>query len=79
MACFTYFDRARDTTLTPNAVLADAMVHLWTVDSLPNTVGQPTTIGLIGELAMHVCSLYEITAIDRRARNRASLGLDVVG
>jgi hypothetical protein len=79
MACFTFFDRARDSNLTPNAVLADAMYHIWTLDTLPNTLGTPTTIGLIGELAKHVCSRYEITPIDRRARKRASLGLDVVG
>jgi hypothetical protein len=79
MACFTFFDRDRDTTLTPNAVLADAMYYIWTLEALPNTRGQPTTIGVIGELAKHVCSRYEISAVDRRARRRASLGLDVVG
>jgi hypothetical protein len=79
MACFTYFDRSRDTTLTPNAVLAEAMYHIWTLENLANTIGQPTTIAVIGELAKHVCSRYEIAAIDRRARRRASLGLDVVG
>lgn len=79
MACFTFFDKTRDTTLTPNAVLADAMYYIWTIETLPNTVGQPTTIGVIGELAMHICSRYETNAIDRRARRRASLGLDFVG
>jgi len=79
MACFTFFDRTRDTTLTPNAVLAEAMYYIWTLEVLPNTAGLPTTIGVIGELAKHVCSRYETTPIDRRGRNRASLGLDVVG
>ena len=79
MACFTYFLRARDTTLTPNAVLADAMYYIWTLETLPNALGQLTTICVIGELAKHVCSLYEITVIDRRARKRASLGLDIIG
>jgi len=76
MACFTFFDRTRDTTLTPNAVLAEAMYYIWT---LPNTEAQPTTIGVIGELAKHICLRYETTPIDRRIRKRASLGLDVVG
>jgi hypothetical protein len=79
MACFTFFDITRDTTLTPNAALADAMYHIWTLDNLPNVIGQPTTITVIGELAKHVCSRYEIAAIDRRARKRASLGLNVLG
>ncbi len=79
MACFTYFDRSRDTTLTPNAVLADAMYYIWTSEILPNPQGMPKTIGVIGELAKHICSRYEVAPIDRRARKRASLGLDVVG
>ncbi len=79
MACFTFYDRTRDTTLTPSAVLADAMYYIWTLEALPNTVGTPTTIGVIGELAQYICSRYETAPIDRRARNRASLGLDVVG
>ncbi len=79
MACFSFFDRSRDTTLTPSAILADAMYHIWTLETLPHSVGLPTTIGVIGELAKHVCSRYEITAMDRRARKRASLGLDVIG
>jgi hypothetical protein len=79
MACFTFFDKTRDTTLMPSAVLADAMYYIWTLEALPNKVGQPTTLGVIGELAKHICSKYEIAAIDRRTRKRASLGLDVVG
>jgi hypothetical protein len=55
------------------------MYHIWTLDNLPNVIGQPTTITVIGELAKHVCSRYEIAAIDRRARKRASLGLNVLG
>ena len=79
MACFTFFDRTRDTTLTPNAVLAEAMYYIWAIESLPNTMGTATTIGVIGELAKHICSRYETAPIDRRIRKRASLGLDVVG
>jgi hypothetical protein len=79
MACYTFFDRSRDTTLMPNAVLADAMYYIWTIESLPNTMGTATTIGVIGELAKHICSRYETAPIDRRIRKRASLGLDVVG
>jgi hypothetical protein len=79
MASFTFFDRARDATLTPSAVLADAMYYIWTSETLLDTDGESTTIEVIGELAKHICSAYEITVLDRRARRRASLGLNVVG
>lgn len=79
MASFTYFDRKRDTYMTPGAVLSDSMYHIWTLKRLPGTMGRPTTIQVISALAQHICGVYETTPIDRRGRKRASLGLDVVG
>lgn len=75
MASFTFYDKANQATRTPNSVLADAMGHVWLVNSLK----RPTTIQLITGLANHICAAYEITPIDRRTRKRASLGLNVVG
>jgi len=74
MASFHFLDRSRNTIRTPASVLADAMGHIWLSKAMKN----PTTIRLITELANHIASAYEVTPIERRTHQRASLGLDIL-
>lgn len=74
---FSFFDKARDTTVSSPAVLADGMFHLWTVTDLGLDLnGRPTTIGVIGELADYLCATYETARVDRRTKKRNWLGLN---
>ena len=74
MASFQFFDRARNAMRTPASALADAMGQIW----LSKSIKTPTTIRLITELANNIASTYEVTPIERRTRERASLGLDIL-
>lgn len=78
MCSFEFIDKTNRALRTPNSVLADVMGHIWLADILPNAGKTPTTIQVITELANRIASTYEITPIDRRARERASLGLDIL-
>jgi hypothetical protein len=74
---FTFFDKSRQTLVSPPAILADGMFHLWTVTDLGLDLdGRPTTIAVIGELASYLCSVYETNRVDRRAQRRNWLGLN---
>jgi hypothetical protein len=74
---FTFIDRGRQATVSSPAVLADGMLHLWTITDLGLDLnGRPTTIGVIGELAHYLCAVYETSPVDRRAKKRNWLGLN---
>ena len=76
LAKFTFFDKSRALYVSPPAVLADGMLHLWTVTDLGlDDDGRPTTIGIISELANYLCTLYETKRIHKRAPRRNWLGL----
>jgi len=80
MACFNFVEKKRGRPFTPGAALAEAMKHIWMLDDKQlSDIGRQTTNGVIGALATYVCSGYEVTAVDRRNRNRNSLGLNQVG
>jgi hypothetical protein len=78
MDSFAFFDRSQNISRTPNSVLADAMGDIWMAEKLPNITGQPNTLEVVTILTKHICAHYEITAIERRTRKRASLGLDIL-
>jgi hypothetical protein len=74
---FSFFDQNRQKHVSPPAVLADAMFHVWTVTDLGLDLdGRPTTIAVIGELANYLCAVYETKHVDRRAKKRNWLGLN---
>ena len=76
LANFTFVDKSRDIFVSPSAVLADGMFHLWTVTELGlDPAGRPTTLAVISELANYLCTIYETTHVDRRKRRRNWLGL----
>jgi hypothetical protein len=73
---FTFLDKSRNAKISEPAVLADAMYHIWTVAALGLDLdGRPTTIGVIGDLANYLCSVYEVQPIDRRDGERNWFGL----
>jgi hypothetical protein len=77
LADFSFFDKSRQTAVSSPAVLADAMFHIWTVTNLGLDLdGRPTTIAVISELAIYLCSVYETTRLDRRFHRRNWLGLN---
>ena len=73
---FSFFDKSREIYVSPSAVLADGMFHLWTVTDLGlDDNGQTTTIAVITEMAHYLCAIYETTRIDRREVKRNWFGL----
>jgi len=76
LANFTFVDKSRDVFVSPSAVLADGMFHLWTLTELGlDMAGRPTTLTVISELANYLCAVYETTHVDRRKRRRNWFGL----
>lgn len=74
---FNFFDRSREAYVSPSAVLADGMFHLWTATDLAiDEQGQTTTIAVVTEMANYLCSVYDTTRTDRRAAKRNWLGLN---
>jgi len=73
---FTFVDKSRDIFVSPSAVLADGMFHLWTLTELGlDSAGRPTTLAAISELANYLCAVYETTHVDRRKRRGNWFGL----
>jgi hypothetical protein len=73
---FSFFDKSREIYVSPSAVLADGMFHLWTTTDLgADEEGRTTTITAITEMAHYLCALYETTRTDRRESKRNWLGL----
>lgn len=66
--------------MTPAAVLAEAMLHIWTLAGTKRDFARPhTTVKVITELADYIGAVYKATPTQRRHRSRDSLGLDVIG
>ncbi len=74
---FTFFDKTREAFVSPSAVLADGMFHLWTVTDLglDQEDGQADTMAAIMELAQYLCSVYQTKVVDQRADRRNWFGL----
>ncbi len=75
MSSFVFSQKSTHVTHTPSAVLADAMGHVW----LTTEGGTLSAMQLVAEIVKRIGQQYEIETVDRRGRNRDSLGLDVVG
>jgi hypothetical protein len=74
---FRFVDKSRDAAVSPPAVLADAMYHLWTVESVGRDLdGRPTTIATITELANYLCAVYETSPLDIGEEKRNWFGLN---
>ena len=74
---FTFFDKSREIFVSPSAVLADGMFHLWTSTDLElEEDGRPTTVAAVTALAHYLCTIYETKKIDRRSGKRNWLGLN---
>lgn len=75
---FSFTHKTHRTPHTPSSALSDSMYQIWTLEKLGGSIWRPTTIQVTQQLAKHIHSTYEVEPLDRRARKRASLGLDVV-